>query len=172
MLLSAERGPLVVHRHLRAGQVVRILGVSRRQLQYWADTGLIVPSARTRGGQRRYTFEDLVAVKAAKQLIDAGVSVQRIRSSLGSLRRILPTVRRPLSELVLVATGDVVLVLCDGAQFEALTGQEWILEVARFERDLAHRLGEPALAAKADRSRARRGTRRAAPPGGGETRSA
>jgi len=169
--LSAESGQLA-RRHLRAGQVVRILGVSRRQLQYWADTGLVVPSARTRGGQHRYTFEDLVAVKAAKQLIDAGVSVQRIRSSLGSLRRILPTVRRPLSELVLVATGDVVLVLCDGAQFEALTGQEWILEVARFERDLAHQLGEPALAARAQPSRAGRGTKRAAPRSGGATRTA
>ena len=77
-----------------------------------------------------------MALKAAKQLIDAGVSVQRIRRSLGSLKRILPTVRRPLSELVLVATGDVVLVLRDSAAFEALSGQEWVVEVARFEHEL------------------------------------
>ena len=52
---------------------------------------------------------DLVALKAAKRLIDAGVSVQRIRKSIRALRKILPTVRRPLAELILVATGDVVL---------------------------------------------------------------
>lgn len=118
-----------------------MLGVSRRQLRYWAETGLVAPSTRTRGGHGRYTFADLVALKAAKQLIDAGVSVQRIRNSLGALRRILPQVRQPLSELVLVATGDVVLVLREGAAFEALTGQEWIVEVATFQREIERVLG-------------------------------
>ncbi len=127
--------------HLATGDVVRVIGVSRRQLQYWAETGFVAPSARTPGGHRRYTFADLVALKAAKQLIDAGVSVQRIRSSLGALKRILPQVRRPLSELVLVATGDVVLALREGSAFEALSGQEWILEVAQFQREIEHVLG-------------------------------
>jgi hypothetical protein len=81
-----------------------------------------------------------VALRAAKQLIDAGVSVQGIRKSIGSLQRMLPTVRRPLSELVLVATGDLVLVLRDGSAFEAISGQEWILEVSRFEREIGERL--------------------------------
>ncbi len=126
---------------LATGDVVRVIGLSRRQLQYWAETGLLEPSARTPGGHRRYTFADLVALKAAKQLIDAGVSVQRIRSSLGALKRILPQVRRPLSELVLVATGDVVLVLREESAFEALSGQEWILEVAQFQRDVERVLG-------------------------------
>jgi DNA-binding transcriptional MerR regulator len=127
-------------RSFRTGQVARILGVSHRQLQYWAETGLVAPSARTDGGHCRYTFQDLVALRAAKQLIDAGVSVQGIRKSIGSLQRMLPTVRRPLSELVLVATGDLVLVLRDGSAFEAISGQEWILEVSRFEREIGERL--------------------------------
>ena len=49
----------------------------------------------------------------------------------------LPNINRPLSALTLVATGDVVLVLHDGAAFEAISGQEWVFEVARFERELA-----------------------------------
>jgi len=106
--------------------VIEILKISRRQLQYWAQTDLIAPSAQTPGGHGRYTFEDLVALKAAKRLIDAGVSVQRIRKSIRTLRRILPTVRRPLAELILVATGDVVLAFQDGTAFEAVSGQEWI----------------------------------------------
>jgi DNA-binding transcriptional MerR regulator len=116
--------------------VVQLLEISRRQLQYWAQTDLIAPSTQTPGGHGRYSFEDLVALKAAKRLIDAGVSVQRIRRSIGALRRILPTVRRPLAELVLVATGDVVLAFRDGTAFEAVSGQEWIFEVARFQREV------------------------------------
>ena len=120
----------------RTSDVVQIIGISRRQLQYWSQTGLVSPSARTPGGHGRYTFEDLVALKAAKRLIDAGVSVQRIRRSISALRRILPTVRRPLAELVLVATGDVVLAFRDGAAFDAVSGQEWVFEVAQFEREV------------------------------------
>jgi DNA-binding transcriptional MerR regulator len=91
---------------------------------------------QTPGGHGRYTFEDLVALKAAKRLIDAGVSVQRIRKSIRALRRILPTVRRPLAELVLVATGDVVLAFRDGTAFDAVSGQEWIFEVAQLRREV------------------------------------
>ena len=121
----------------RTKDVVELLGISRRQLQYWSQTDLVVPSEKTPGGHHRYTFEDLVALKAAKRLIDAGVSVQRIRTSIQALRSMLPNVRRPLSALTLVATGDVVLVLHNGAAFEAVSGQEWVFEVARFERELA-----------------------------------
>lgn len=116
--------------------VVELLGISRRQLRYWAQTGFVAPSAQTPGGHGRYSFEDLVALKAAKRLIDAGVSVQKIRSSISALRRVLPSVRRPLAELVLVATGDVVLAFRDGAAFEAATGQEWVFEVAQLQREI------------------------------------
>jgi len=116
--------------------VVEILKISRRQLQYWAQTDLIAPSAQTRGGHGRYTFSDLVALKAAKRLIDSGVSVQRIRKSIRALRRLLPTVERPLAELVLVATGDIVLAFRDGTAFDAVSGQEWVFEVAKFQREI------------------------------------
>jgi len=120
----------------RTKEVVQILGISRRQLQYWAQTELIAPSVKTKGGHHRYSFEDLVALKATKRLIDAGVSVQRIRKSIRSLRAVLPNVAQPLSELVLVATGDVVLVFLEGAAFEAVSGQEWVFEVATFQREV------------------------------------
>jgi DNA-binding transcriptional MerR regulator len=116
--------------------VVGILKISRRQLQYWAQTDLIAPSAKTPGGHGRYTFDDLVTLKAAKRLIDAGVSVQRIRKSIRALRRLLPTVRHPLAELVLVATGDVLLAFRNGTAFDAISGQEWVFEVATFQREI------------------------------------
>lgn len=137
-------------RLFRTGQVSTLLGVSRRQLQYWAQTDLVCPSAQTPGGHHRYTFEDVVALGATKQLIDAGVSVQRIRGSIQRLRQILPTVGRPLSELVFVATGDVVLVLRQGTGFQTVLGEEWVFEVAALERRIEAR--------SAARARPHRGT--------------
>lgn len=131
---KADGGSLA--RLFRTREVVALLGISRRQLQYWAQTDLVVPSGKTRGGHHRYSFEDLVALKATKQLIDAGVSVQKIRKSIATLTDILPTVDRPLSQLVLVATGDVVLIFLEGTAFEAVSGQEWVFEVARFQREV------------------------------------
>ncbi len=125
-----------VRDRFRTRDVVDLLKISRRRLQYWAQTGLVEPSAKTPGGHSRYTFEDLVALKAAKRLIDSGVSVQRIRASIGALREILPTVKRPLAELVLVATGDVVLVIRDDTAFDAVSGQQWVFEVAKFAREV------------------------------------
>jgi len=121
----------------RTREVVELLDLSRRQLQYWAKTGLVEPSARTRGGHHRYSFDDLVALKATKRLLDAGASVQKIRKSVTALQQLLPRVGRPLSELVLVATGDVVLAFHDNTAFEAISGQEWVFEVADFEREVA-----------------------------------
>jgi DNA-binding transcriptional MerR regulator len=129
--------PARLNSHFKTSEVVDLLDLSRRQLQYWAKTGLVEPSARTPGGHHRYDFNDLVALKATRRLIDAGVSVQKIRRSVGALRQLLPQVGRPLSELVLVATGDVVLVFHDDTVFEAITGQEWVFPVAAFEREVS-----------------------------------
>ncbi len=120
-----------------------ITGLSRRQLSYWRKTGLLVPTCRTSGGHARYSFLDLLALKTAKRLIDAGVSVQRLRKSLTALLAFLPGCRVPLSELSLVVTGDVILVLHGESAFEALTGQEWILPVASLERQVAQLQPQP-----------------------------
>jgi DNA-binding transcriptional MerR regulator len=118
-------------------QVSEIIGVSQRQLGYWRKTELITPTHKTSGGHARYSFSDLVALKAIRQLIDSGVSLQRVRQNIAALLGFLPTLSTPLSELSLVATGDVVLVLYEGSAFEALTGQEWILEIATLEKQAA-----------------------------------
>ncbi len=158
---SADAAPSAAPapRLYRTSEVVDRLGISRRQLQYWAQTGLVAPSATTPGGHRRYSFEDLVALRTAARLIDGGISVQRIRKSLAALRRTLPEVERPLTELVLVATGDVVLVFGEETVFEAISGQEWVFEVADLARELdafereqgESRLRRPRLVRHADR---------------------
>lgn len=118
-------------------QVTDITGLTRRQLGYWRKTGLIIPQQHTAGGHARYTFADLIALKSAKKLKDAGISLQRIRKSILSLIRFLPHCTAPLTELSLVVTGEMILVLHREAAFEALTGQEWIYPVAELEREAA-----------------------------------
>lgn len=115
-------------------EVSDIIGLTRRQIQHWDQTDLIKPSLRTPGGHSRYTFQDLVSFKTAKKLLNAGVSVQRIRQSISHLQKLLPTIKRPLAELTLVATDEMVLVFYEGTVFEAISGQEWIVEVAEIQQ--------------------------------------
>jgi DNA-binding transcriptional MerR regulator len=73
------RGPTACH----------AAGISYRQLDYWARTGLVVPSVRDAtgsGSQRLYSFRDIVVLKVVKRLLDAGVSLQNIRKAIDTLR--------------------------------------------------------------------------------------
>ncbi|MEU2615755.1 MerR family transcriptional regulator [Micromonospora sp. NPDC007271] len=65
------------------------VGISYRQLDYWARTGLVVPGVRDASGSgtsRLYSFRDLVVLKVVKRLLDAGVSLQNIRKAIEALR--------------------------------------------------------------------------------------
>ena len=73
----------------RGPQVCKIVGITYRQLDYWARTDLIRPSiadARGSGTQRRYSYRDLVELKVIKALLDAGVSLQSARRAIEYLR--------------------------------------------------------------------------------------
>jgi DNA-binding transcriptional MerR regulator len=64
-------------------------GITYRQLDYWARTGLVEPSIRTAtgsGSQRLYSFRDVLVLKIVKRLLDTGVSLQQIRSAVSHLR--------------------------------------------------------------------------------------
>ena len=78
-----RRAPADAITHFKTSEVVDLLALSRRQLQYWAKTGLVEPSARTRGGHHRYDFNDLVALKATKRLIDGALALASILEKLG-----------------------------------------------------------------------------------------
>ena len=79
----------------------------------------------------------LEALLLAALLLEALQALLLEALLLEALQALLPQVGRPLSELVLVATGDVVLVFNDDTVFEAITGQEWVFEVADFEREVS-----------------------------------
>jgi DNA-binding transcriptional MerR regulator len=64
-------------------------GITYRQLDYWARTGLVVPSIRSASGsgsQRLYSFKDILVLKVVKRLLDTGVSLQNIRTAVDHLR--------------------------------------------------------------------------------------
>jgi DNA-binding transcriptional MerR regulator len=64
-------------------------GITYRQLDYWARTALVEPSIRSAGGsgtQRLYGFRDILVLKIVKRLLDAGVSLQNIRTAVDHLR--------------------------------------------------------------------------------------
>jgi DNA-binding transcriptional MerR regulator len=63
-------------------QVERLTGINRKTLHFWDRTGFLSPSVRAAhgtGSRRLYSFRDLVALKVAAQLRDAGVSLQSLR---------------------------------------------------------------------------------------------
>jgi DNA-binding transcriptional MerR regulator len=65
-------------------------GITYRQLDYWARTGLVVPSVRAASGsgsQRLYSFKDILVLKVVKRLLDAGVSLQNVRVAVEHLRQ-------------------------------------------------------------------------------------
>ena len=73
----------------RGPQVCVIVGITYRQLDYWARTELLRPSlcdAQGSGSKRRYSYLDLVALKVIKNLLDAGVSLKTARKAIDYLR--------------------------------------------------------------------------------------
>src|ERR1700710_844973 len=65
-------------------------GITYRQLDYWARTGLVEPGVRAAAGsgsQRLYSFRDILVLKVVKRLLDTGVSLQNIRLAVDALRR-------------------------------------------------------------------------------------
>ena len=90
-----------------AGQVARLSGVPYRTVDYWATTGFIPPSvqaAHGRGQWRGYSFRDIIQLRVAKRLRDAGISLQGLRT----IKRRLQQERRleaPFAEMYLVTNG-------------------------------------------------------------------
>ena len=87
-----------------------IVGITYRQLDYWARTNLVRPSladAEGSGSRRRYSYRDLLELKAIKTLLDAGIRLERVRRVFEFLHE---TLDEDVGEGNLVISGDSVLV--------------------------------------------------------------
>lgn len=83
-------------------------GITYRQLDYWARTGLVVPSVRGASGsgsQRLYSFRDVLVLRVVRKLLEAGVSLQNIRTAVGHLRT---RGVADLAQLTLISDGSTV----------------------------------------------------------------
>jgi tetratricopeptide (TPR) repeat protein len=99
----------------------RILDVTDKQLSYWEKLRLVTP--RGSGADKFYDFRDLISLRTAKQLIENGVSANRLRRSLVALNQKLAEVQAPLTELRILSNGRDVIVERDGARLEPISGQ-------------------------------------------------
>lgn len=102
--------------------VARILAVQESRLRYWTQVGFVGPTVR-KGGRFYYTFADLVAVKAAKDLLAAGLPLQRVRKNLEHLKKALPNDANPASKLRVCSDGETIVALHDEIAFLPSNGQ-------------------------------------------------
>ncbi len=123
-------------------EVARLFELTEGRLRYWDRSGFLSPSGRV-GRRRFYTFEDLIGIRAAKELLAAGVSLKVVRKSLDNLGRTLPHVTRPLNELRVRSEGQSVLVQDAKGAYDAETGQVQIDFEVRSLRDDVVRVLRP-----------------------------
>jgi tetratricopeptide (TPR) repeat protein len=102
--------------------VARILAVQEARLRYWMQTGFVGPTVR-KGGRFYYTFCDLVAVKAAKDLQAIGMPLQKIRKNVEALKKALPEETNPATRLRVCCDGETIVALADDVAFQPIGGQ-------------------------------------------------
>lgn len=96
-------------------QTAKIVGITYRQLDYWARTDLLRPSvaeATGSGSRRQYSYRDLLELRVIKTLLDAGIRLESVREVFTYLRRHVTT---DIASAHIVISGSQV-VLCDGDQ--------------------------------------------------------
>ena len=106
----------------RAPQTCKIVDITYRQLDYWTRTDLVVPSlapAKGSGTQRLYSFNDLLQLKVIKNLLDAGMSLQKVREALDYART---TLAGDWTKATIVADGNGVY---------ALTSEQEVFDLLR-----------------------------------------
>jgi DNA-binding transcriptional MerR regulator len=114
----------------RGAQVCSLVGITYRQLDYWARTGLLRPSiadATGSGSQRRYSYGDVLELKVIKRLLDAGLKLQQARQAVECLRGDLGA-DLASSQLVLAGSRSV-LAQSDGEVVDLLAGGQGVFNI-------------------------------------------
>jgi tetratricopeptide (TPR) repeat protein len=103
-------------------EVARLLSMTRGRLRSLDRAGIVSPSGR-RLGRRAYTFGDLIALRAARDLMRGKVRLRDVSRAIKRIKETLPRVAKPLSELRIASDGKQVVVKTAEGAFEPLTGQ-------------------------------------------------
>ncbi|WP_341728284.1 MerR family transcriptional regulator [Brooklawnia sp.] len=130
-LFDGDFGPLPDDLAFRGPVACNVAGISYRQLDYWARTGLVTPEIRDAGGsgtQRLYSFRDILMLKVVKRLLDAGISLQQIRTAIGHL---LERGVQDLSQVTLMSDGiSVYECTTDSEVIDLLRGGQGMFAIA------------------------------------------
>ena len=115
--------------------ISKITGLSKRQIDYWDTTHFIKPTVREASGYgsvRLYSFTDLIQLKVAKTLKDAGVTLQKIRKSLNFLRKHMSDIEKPLAALRFLTDGEGIFVLTADKKIilDTLKGGQLVFAIA------------------------------------------
>jgi predicted RNase H-like HicB family nuclease len=115
--------------------VIKIAGLTQRQIDYWDRTHFIKPSVREAAGYgttRLYSFSDLVQLKVAKSLLDKGISLQKMRKAITYLKKNFPDIEKPLAEMKFLTDGETVFVLTKDKKeiLDALSQGQMVFAVA------------------------------------------
>lgn len=117
-------------------EVAKLLGMTRGRLRSLDRAGIVSPSGRHKA-RRAYTFGDIIALRAARDLLDQKVRLRHVGEAIERIRSALPTVTRPLAELRVASDGRRVVVRTSEGSFEPLTGQMVIdFEVRQLHDDV------------------------------------
>ena len=111
-------------------RTAEVVGITYRQLDYWARTELVRPSiadARGSGTQRAYSYSDLVRLKVVKNLLDAGIKLQTARKAIEYLREDLGD-NWATASLVLDGAGSV-LARTDDALIDLVRRGQGVLNI-------------------------------------------
>lgn len=128
--------------------MAELIGLPVSSVRAWVRSGILTPERGARG-EFRFSFRDLVLLKAIRELFDADISPRQVRRSLESLRAELPR-GRPLSSVRIMADGERVVVRDERALWEPRSRQFRIdFEVS----DLAEQVAPIALRAAEERIR-------------------
>jgi DNA-binding transcriptional MerR regulator len=123
----------------RGPTACRAAGITYRQLDYWARTGLVEPSIRPATGsgtQRLYSFRDILVLKVVKRLLDTGVSLQQIRVAVTHLRE------RGVEDLAQIT------LMSDGASVYECTSPDEVIDLVQGgQAGVARGRGQPRRAA-------------------------
>lgn len=131
-------------------EVSKLLGLSTGRLRALDKNRVVSPSGRRRG-HRAYTFQDLIALRAARDLLAKRVRLREVARAIEGIRAALPRVTRPLAELSIASDGQRVVVKHTTGVFEPTTGQMVLDFEVKSLRDEVVRVLRPS----AGRARAR-----------------
>ena len=121
LLFDGDFSPLPSDMGFRGPVAHRVAGITYRQLDYWARTGLVVPEIRQAGGsgtQRLYSFRDILLLRIVKRFLDVGISLQQIRVAIDHLRA---RGVEDLTEITLLSDGFSVYEVSDANELFDLT---------------------------------------------------